>query len=442
MRGTSELEEGLGRALARAGLPAPTRLERLTGGANMESWRFAAGGEDFVLRRAPTVEMMADRPFGHDVEAAVIRAARRGGVPAPEVMVELEPEDAIGSGFVMRAIPGTPDPRTILETGDAERLLADCAEALAAIHRVAPPDGVPARSVPELQAELREQFEASGGDRPIVALALRWLADNAPPPPERMMLIHGDFRLGNLLVEHGRLTGVLDWELAHRGDAHEDLAYAMMAVWRFGRPDRAAFGLGGEGMWIAAYEAAGGAPVDRARLRYWLVHRTCWWALGCLGMAAMWRDGRDRSLERLVISRRAAEQELDLLRLLETEAPAEERLRPLPPSAPASATHGDAAPGELAAAVAEWLATVKHRMEGHDRFQLAVARNALGIVARDAAAPRPEDRALAQAIIAGDRMLAEPHLLARLKRMALDRCAADSPKYPPLARVRDEWETE
>lgn len=81
MTGSSDhpLNAGLTRALARAGLPAPSALERLSGGANMESWRFSAGAETCILRRAPSLEMMAGRPMDHAGEAALIRAARRRG---------------------------------------------------------------------------------------------------------------------------------------------------------------------------------------------------------------------------------------------------------------------------------------------------------------------------------------------------------------------------
>ena len=96
------LAQGLTSALARIGLPAPDGLERLSGGANMESWRFSAGDAVCVLRRAPSLEMMAGRPLDHSAEAALIRAARAAGVMAPEVLVELIPSDGIGSGYVMR----------------------------------------------------------------------------------------------------------------------------------------------------------------------------------------------------------------------------------------------------------------------------------------------------------------------------------------------------
>src|SRR3546814_12905871 len=105
-----------------------------------------------------------------------------------------------------------------------------------------------------------------------------------------------------------------------------------MTLWRFGRLDRPAFGVGSLADYFAAYEAAGGGKVDPARFKYWLVYRTLWWALGCLQMGQAWRSGADTSVERVVIGRRTAEQELDLLLLIESEAPDAGRARSLPPS--------------------------------------------------------------------------------------------------------------
>ena len=437
------IEQGLTTALARIGLPAPRALERLSGGANMESWRFAAGDNLCVLRRAPSAEMMAGRALDHAGEAALIRAAHAAGVTAPEVLVELEPADGLGSGFIMRALPGTPDPAAILASGDPLLLLGDLARELAAIHRI-PVAGLPAPPMDPAAAlaELRARFLAYGGDRPVLALALRWLEANLPAPI-KPQLLHGDFRLGNLLVEHGRLTGVLDWELAHLGDFHEDLAFGCMTVWRFARPDRPAFGLGAIAALVAAYQAHGGAPVDPARLRFWLIYRTFWWALGCLQMGTFWRAGHDRSVERVVVARRTAEQELDLLMLLEEQAPPAELARALPPAAPAlTPSRGEPSGAEILVAVSEWLASdVKPLVSGRGRFDLAVARNALGIVARELEQrPEASDPALAADLLSGKADLATPGVLARLRRMTLSKLSADMPKYPALAIARARWE--
>jgi aminoglycoside phosphotransferase (APT) family kinase protein len=436
------LADLLATPLARAGVAgALTGLERLSGGASMESWAFNCGGEDYVLRRAASPAVMAGRPLSHAGEVAVIRAARSAGVPAPEIVVELQPDDGIGSGFIMRRIGGTADPRAALAVPEPERLLAELAAALAAIHRVPLANLTVSPLDPAAGVEaLAGQFAEHGGNRPIIALGLAWLRANLPATvPAR--LVHGDFRLGNLLTADGRLTGVLDWELAHCGDFHEDLAYGCMAVWRFGSP-LPGLGLGTLDAFFQLYQASGGQPVDRARFRFWLVYRTVWWALGCLGMGQTWRSRADRSLERVVVARRAAEQELDLLLLLEDEASEDERNRPLHPAAgqpPRQSGEPDAT--ESLAAVGEWLAGVKERFEGRERFEHAVARNALGIVARELATrPQAEDRVLAEEILAGRASLATSGLLAGLRRAALTKLAADQPKYPSLAIAREKWQ--
>lgn len=436
------LEGGLAAAMVRSGYHDIDGLRRLTGGATMESWRFSAGGEDFVLRRAPSLAFMEGRPYGHDVEAAVIRAAHGAGVKAPEVVVELEPEDGIGSGFVMRALPGTPDPKAILAMEQPDQLLREVAGDLARIHSLDParlPASIPTMDYAEGIAGLRQQFEDAGGDRPIIALGLRWLMDHVPDAATPV-LNHGDYRLGNILAEDSHLTGVLDWELAHFGDRHEDLAFGCMAVWRFARYDRPALGLGALEDYFAAYEAAGGAPVDRERFRFWLIYRTVWWALGCIRMADFWRRGEDRMLERVVISRRTSENELDMLMLLEEEAPSVEQGREvvLPDmDCPAS---GEASQAEIATAISEWLETLKDKLEGHDRFQLAVARNALGMIAReDDLLPFNTDLLLSRELLAGEKSLETEGLLAELRSSALQKLSADVPKYPALAVARKKW---
>ena len=498
---TAVLRDGLDRVCARAGLGALAgEPQRLTGGAVMESWRFSAGsgaptrasegaptrasegaptrasegaptpqppprgeGEQFVLRRAPSLAFMQGRPYGHATEAALIEAARLAGVTAPEVVAVLEEADGLGSGFVMRALPGTADPKVILGCDDPDGLLRGIARDLARIHRLRQADvpaGVPVMDYRAAIADLRQQFMDAGGDRPIIALGLRWLEDNVglvshPQPDtrpgegrgqaggEQIVLNHGDYRMGNLLVEGSGLTGVLDWELAHFGDRHEDLAFGCMAVWRFARYDRPALGLGSIADYIAAYEAEAGVTIDPARFRFWTIYRTVWWALGCLKMAAQWRSGADRMLERVVISRRTSEQELDLLLLLEEDAPEAEKARPVILNDWTFQSDGEASDIEMAVAVSEWLATLKDKLGGHDRFQLAVARNALGMLARSIRlAAHASDPLGAEALLAGRASLGTEGVLSELRRAAFEKLRADVPKYPALAVARTRWKIE
>lgn len=434
----------LSAAMARLAGPGDmARLERLSGGANMESWSFDWNGGGYVLRRAPSADYMAGRPYGHADEAALVVAAHAAGVKAPEVVGLLSPSDGLGTGYVMRRVEGEVAPARIL-AAPPPSLLTDLGQELARIHaipRAAIPAAIPAMDTGAALAELRARFLSHGGDRPVIALAIRWCEDHLPAAAEPV-LVHGDYRMGNVMVDGDGLAAVLDWELAHLGDGHEDLAFGCMTVWRFGHLDNPAFGLGGLSEYFAAYQAAGGAAVDPARFRFWLVYRTLWWALGCLQMGEAWRNGADPTVERVVVGRRTAEQELDLVRLLEEEAPAAERARALPPPRPAApAPTGEPANREIVQAVRDWIeSTIKPASQGHARFEAAVAINALGIVLRDLdAAVRAEDADLAAALLTGAATLAQPGLLAGLRRAVLDKCAVDSPKYAALARARDQW---
>ena len=430
-------------AMARAGRGGVvTDVRRLSGGANMESWRFECGSMAYVLRRAPSAQWLAGRSLDMAGEARLIRHAAAGGVPAPEVVLELCDDDALGIGFIMDCLPGTADPEVVLASPPA--LATEIATAMARIHALDPGavDHLPRLDAATGVARLTAQFHAAGGDRPIIALGLAWLQANLPPAVSPCV-VHGDLRIGNVMVEAGHLSGVLDWELAHLGDGHEDLAYGCMTVWRFGRLDKPGLGLTDVATLARAYEAAGGEPFDPARFRFWLVYRTVWWALGCLDMGRAWRSGADRSLERVVVARRAPEQELDLLLLIEADAPAAERSRPLPgPAAPVPEQQGEPDAGEILTAVSEWLAAVvKPQLTGRERWELAVAQNALGIVRRELAGrPMTADATLAEAILAGEAGLATPGLLADLRRRALATLSSDMPKYPALALARALWE--
>jgi aminoglycoside phosphotransferase (APT) family kinase protein len=439
----SDITEALRAIMLRAtGVDAPVGdLTRLSGGANMESSSFDHGGQGYVLRRAPSAAFMEGRVFGHVVEAALVRAARAGGVLAPEIIAELTDADGIGTGYIMRRVEAEVNPAKIL-ADPPPTLLADIARELGCIHSIKPRQdiAISAMDTAAALAELKARFLTYGGDRPIIALALRWCEDHLPPPVEPC-LVHGDFRMGNLMVDGAGLAAVLDWELAHWGDAHEDLAYGCMAVWRFGNFYCPAFGVGDLESYFALYEEESGTKVDRTRFRFWLVYRTMWWALGCLQMAEFWRSGADRNMERAVIGRRTSENELDLLLILEEDAPEAERasIEISPPREIRRA--GEPSEVEMLEAVRDWIDhDVKAKATGRDRFMAAVAMNALGMLARDAENPAdPHDRALADDLLSGRVSLATPGLLAGLRKSALAKLANDSPKYASLAAARQKW---
>ena len=145
--------------------------------------------------------------------------------------------------------------------------------------------------------------------------------------------MHGDLRMGNVIVDERGLAAVIDWELVHVGDPLEDLAWLCVKAWRFGAPLEVG-GVGTIDQLVAAYEGAGGRPVDRDAFHWWLVQKTLQWGIGCMGQAWAHLSGAVRSHELAAIGRRVAEQEWDLIELLAPEEWKAAGAAPLPDRAP------------------------------------------------------------------------------------------------------------
>jgi aminoglycoside phosphotransferase (APT) family kinase protein len=165
-------------------------------------------------------------------------------------------------------------------------------------------------------AEWRDRLDEMGDTTATFEWAFRWLAANRPPPSPHV-LVHGDFRMGNLIVDENELAAVLDWELVHTGEVYEDLAWFCIRAWRFGASeDLGAGGLGSVESFLSAYEAAAGIELDRDVFRWWLTVATLRWGVICRFQAERHLSGQTPSVELAAIGRRVAETEWDVLDLL------------------------------------------------------------------------------------------------------------------------------
>lgn len=319
------MSEALRRVLAR--LEPQVRdvanLTRLSAGATNETWSLDAvrdaGVEPLILRRSAVGR--GPGVLSLQAEAQVLSAVHSCGVPVPEVRYVLAPEDELGEGFLMQRIAGATLPGKILRDPALapvrSRLAGELGKIAAAIHAV---DLARLPQLPLLDAQrqvqhLHSQYHAQETPRPVFELAFRWLREHLPPATTAV-LVHGDYRHGNLIVGPQGVHAVLDWELAHIGDAVEDLAWLCIPPWRFGELDQPVGGFGAREELLDAYETASGLAIDRARLEWWDVLGSLRWGVMCADMPKWLRSGRDTSIERALISRRASESELDLLRLL------------------------------------------------------------------------------------------------------------------------------
>lgn len=306
-------------------------LHRLSGGASQEIWLFElpsdeATPERFILRRAPGGHRpdTSSHTLSLATEARLLQAAKRSGIPVPEVSYICQEADGLGSAFIMAFVSGETIARKIQRdeayASARASFASDCGQALAAVHKI-DTDTLPNLPISgglDQIAHYEEIYAGMNAPRPVFALAFQWLSVNAPQR-DAPVLVHGDFRLGNLIIDSKGLCAVLDWELAHLGDPREDIGWICVNSWRFGNSTKRVGGIGELDNFLAAYRRAGGAHYTSADINWWEMLGTLKWGIMCMIMYQTYKSGADISVERAAIGRRVSETEIDLIALIERQ---------------------------------------------------------------------------------------------------------------------------
>jgi aminoglycoside phosphotransferase (APT) family kinase protein len=333
-----QLRSGLAAFLARS-LSAKSveikDLRRLTGGASREIWSFEAvieredGGTDarpLVMRCDPGG---GPNPLERSVEYLLLKAAHERGVAVPDV--PFLGDDSLGTPFfLMERVDGETIPRRLLRDdvyAQARAVMTGQLGAiLARIHRIpieeygldVLPGPAPGRAPAEEELNRFEQAYRilAVEPHPAFELAFRWLRERLPSGSERV-LVHGDYRMGNVIFGPEGVRAILDWELAHIGDPMEDLGWISVRSWRFGNDHLPVGGVGTREEFFKAYEDAGGFPVEEGRVRFWEAFGNLRWGIICLSQARTYFSGHSSSVDLASVGRRTAETEWELLELME-----------------------------------------------------------------------------------------------------------------------------
>jgi aminoglycoside phosphotransferase (APT) family kinase protein len=315
-------------------------VRSMTGGATREAWSLDAA----VTRagRSEHLELVllifrpgTQRAFTARDEFRLLAATRAAGAPVPRPMFVGETE--FGRPFyLMERLAGETIGRRLVRDerfAAARRVLpAQLAAALAAIHRVpldassgtdsleflprpTPGEPVVASELDRLE-ELYRQITVE--PHPAFEIAFRWLRGRMPSTGE-VALVHGDFRIGNVMVGEEGLRAVLDWELAHVGDPFEDLGWLCVRSWRFGVDHLPLGGIGQREELFEAYARASGRVVDPGVVRFWEVYGNLRWGVFTLVQVRSFLEGLSTSVELASIGRRTAETEWELLNLIESK---------------------------------------------------------------------------------------------------------------------------
>jgi aminoglycoside phosphotransferase (APT) family kinase protein len=299
-----------------AALGAPVeRAVLLAGGASKEAWAVDSGGRELLIRRAAGgVIHQATLPLEQEFE--VLRAAHEAGVKVPEPIAYLGLVEG-REAFVMARVHGETIGRRIVKA-PPPGLDLQLAEELAKIHAI-PRSRLPFLEVGDPIARFYDELDSVGEPHPAIELGLHWVKERLPRRREPVV-VHGDWRIGNVAVDENGLVAVLDWEFAHLADPVEDLAWPFVRAWRFGADERRLGGIADAGPYLARYAELTGVEVDEAELLAWEVFGNVKWAVGCLTQSRRHLNGQERSVELAVLGRLAAEMEYELLDLIERAA--------------------------------------------------------------------------------------------------------------------------
>lgn len=285
------LADYLAEKLEASGPVAIEDMTRIAVGWSHETWLFdavwAADGTEnrrgLCLRRDPGNALLRHES---DLEEQfkVLRCLETTDVPAPRAFwLELEPEALGAPALIMERVPGEcPSPwrRAGREyyAAAAERgvLPASFTDALAAIHAAdwreagldflgvpEPGDGFARREVAKWKAFIDESGHPG---HPILADLISWLEANAPET-DRLTLVHGAYRTGNVLIDDDRVSAVLDWELQVIGDPMYDVAYMLTELNREGT--ELLSNVVPRDLFFERYQSATGIEIDEERCSYY-----------------------------------------------------------------------------------------------------------------------------------------------------------------------------
>jgi aminoglycoside phosphotransferase (APT) family kinase protein len=256
-------------------------LTLASGGASRDTWIVDAIGRELVFRVDKDFSLLAST---REVEYQAYRAlANEGSVPVPTpIAIENNPAVLGQPFFVVERVAGDAWPAALLSPdypGDREDIGRQAIETLGAIHRLDPvalgfDRFLPMPAVTDSWSAELDRWEAVLdthllGNRPVTRAAIRHLRRNPPPSAERTTIVHGDFRIGNFLFTDKEVTAILDWEMVHLGDPHEDLAWFCAQNWRARSDPSKMSGLLSRTAVFDTWGAASGLTVNEDAFQWW-----------------------------------------------------------------------------------------------------------------------------------------------------------------------------
>jgi len=319
-----ELASVLSKKLLEVGIEGDvSNLEPLTGGASKEIWKFEVSNAKqsikMILRRGSGIE--GPLAIKTADEARIQKEVIKVGAPVPIILAVSKNEEELGDAYIMHFVEGESIARKILRDKEYKKALPilayQCGEAIAKIHNVDINNFsfLPKKPAEDQLEDLYSTYQSFEQPSPVFEYAYLWLKKQDFSNFQES-LVHGDFRLGNIIVNAEGLQSIIDWELAHIGNPLQDLGWVCGNSWRFGKNDKVVGGFGKLEDLLEGYNSISKLKVNKEMVKCWQVFGTFRWGVICLIQAYAHLNGAINSIEKAAIGRRVSETEIDIVDLL------------------------------------------------------------------------------------------------------------------------------
>ena len=319
-----ELASALSKKLLEVGIEGKVfNLEPLTGGASKEIWKFEVSKDKqstkMILRRGSGIE--GPLAIKTADEARIQKEVIKVGAPVPTILAVSKNEEELGDSYIMNFVEGESIARKILRDKEYKKALPvlayQCGEAIARIHNVDIDNFsfLPKKPAEDQLEDLYLTYQSFEQPSPVFEYAYLWLKEQDFSNFQES-LVHGDFRLGNIIVNGEGLQSIIDWELAHIGNPLQDLGWVCGNSWRFGKNDKVVGGFGELEDLLKGYNSISKFQVNNEMVKCWQVFGTFRWGVICLIQAYAHLNGTINSIEKAAIGRRVSETEIDIVDLL------------------------------------------------------------------------------------------------------------------------------
>ena len=319
-----ELASALSKKLLEVGIEGKvSNLEPLTGGASKEIWKFEVSNAKqptkMILRRGSGIE--GPLAIKTADEARIQKEVIKVGAPVPIILAVSKNEEELGDSYIMHFVEGESIARKILRDKEYKKALPilayQCGEAIAKIHNVDINNFsfLPKKPAEDQLEDLYSTYQSFEQPSPVFEYAYLWLKEQDFGNFQES-LVHGDFRLGNIIVNAEGLQSIIDCELADIGNPLQDLGWVCGNSWRFGKNDKVVGGFGELEDLLEGYNSVSKLKVNKEMVKCWQVFGTFRWGVICLIQAYAHLNGTINSIEKAAIGRRVSETEIDIVDIL------------------------------------------------------------------------------------------------------------------------------